>query len=1167
MSSLHSEKWLQHRQFGIIIDAGSSGSRIHIYSWINGQHLKDTAPAHEFIGVLPTIEPGVESGSPNSSSWTTRIVPGIAEFKEKPEDVGEHLEPLLDHALKVVPESEIPHTPIYLLATAGLRLVQDDIRQQILDNSCNYIKDNYKFKIDICKNHIKNISGEEEGIYGWVAINYMMGGFDNGGVKMIDSDVPGSEQHDKDDWDPNAELHGSGIDGSNDSDSSHRHTLGFLDMGGASTQIAFEPAPQASQDHADDLTNVMIYTLDGQMLEYHVFVTTFLGYGSNQARRRYVKDYLLEDNKDLLESQKPDVQFRILDPCLPKSLQLNETHTLPHVPLLGSGSFTDCLKRVEVLLNKDKECTDVPCLFNGVHTPPIDFNINTFIGVSEYWYSSHDLLGLGGAYDYAQFEEKSAEFCNSEWDDIKSRPDYQNQTLERLETQCFKSAWLSNVLHSGFGLPRYGEKGAIGSKEQSNEVLEKAEKSIRNKNWRPPFQSINEIKDIQVTWALGAMLLISSGSMGPPDHTGIHGHPTHRPSQQIVPPADHMAPHEDTYAERMLDNYNHFMLLAILVFAFAVFWVYRSRSSKPWYNIKKFILPTTSTSPGGGNGNGNGSSGGFRLFGRFRQSNGSGTDYSALESGNTGGSAGSYGRGFSPRVALSVAYFSVTHRTRTILRSIVSRIWREPASFSVQSEDQSTMEGVSIGGYDPNSASIVPMAGISVAGGNIAPGASGILASIPESGHPPGTFEPSFHRSHSSPSTSSRPPPKVISSFMRTKKRQSGDSFSILGGKDKRDQRGPDGCVVNTALPQKQNQNFDVELTSRSGSTTNLATMWSGNNLSNTSINSNSAANTLNYQNNNGNTLQVPGEQPAGASTTWKQGWVPEDEFDDPPVPSLLTTSRSFTSISHSSNSLLTPMARYKQQQLVHQDGSTSAPTSTVNLASVMSGNGAHNQGGFASGFVTSADERDEWSADNEDGDADGDDEGDGYQQSSHQYYQHSSSFSKNVNANNTIHQYSQNPVRSASAIPFSSSKPSQNPKLTQSKSSQGVPRTQGSTYNYKQRSTGLLSGINFESGISAMTTLDDTESASDGGYLSAGSSAGGNRMNRPGPIQTTGQMGGTVHGGSRSVSPMMFNQNSTSTSSLVQGRHNVSEQDQQLVSRGSSENMRRSSMGAIMSP
>ena len=76
MAALHSEAWLNHRQFGIVIDAGSSGSRIHIYSWINPSHLKDTAPARELVGVLPTIEPGVQSGTADADAWSMRVEPG-----------------------------------------------------------------------------------------------------------------------------------------------------------------------------------------------------------------------------------------------------------------------------------------------------------------------------------------------------------------------------------------------------------------------------------------------------------------------------------------------------------------------------------------------------------------------------------------------------------------------------------------------------------------------------------------------------------------------------------------------------------------------------------------------------------------------------------------------------------------------------------------------------------------------------------------------------------------------------------------------------------------------------------------------------------------------------------------------------------------------------------
>ncbi|KAF9131687.1 Golgi apyrase [Mortierella sp. 14UC] len=1160
---IHSDDWMKNRQFGIVIDAGSSGSRLHIYSWINRNHILQTTPHAQIAGVLPTIEPGVESDSEHAAEWTKRTEPGIADFKDRPDDVGEHLEPLLDHALTIIPESEIARTPIYVLATAGLRLVQDDIREQILTNSCDYIRDNYKFYMGECKNHIKNISGEEEGIYGWVAINYLMGGFDNGGVKMIKPEVPDSESHNSDDSSsiPPVDSHGSGTKSQGDDDSfSHRHTLGFLDMGGASTQIAFEPSPEASRAHANDLMAVHLRTLDGHTLEYNVFVTTFLGYGSNQARRRYVKDYLLASNKDLLEKGDSVIHTPIEDPCLPKRLQLSETHTVPHVPLMGSGSFQECLKKVEVLLNKDKECHDEPCLFNGVHTPPIDFNINTFIGVSEYWYSSHDILGLGGAYDYAEFERKSAEFCNSEWDDIKDRPDYQDQAQERLEMQCFKSAWLSNVLHGGFGLPRFGEKGALGSEEQSSEVLEKAEESIKKKNWRPPFQSINAIKDIQVTWTLGAMLLISSGSLDLPDpHLGGE----HHAPSQALPPAEHKAPHEDTYPERMLDSYNHFMLLAIVLFGLAIFWVYRSRSSKTWPTLRRWLGSAGPTSPGGSGGSG----GGLPFVGRFRRTSGpSNADYSALESG-IAGSTTTYGRSF----GLKVFYLSVVHHTRSVWWSITSRIWPEPRGFDpLDGQPGEMIEAITIAGYDGNSSTTntMPLGGMGGHHGGTPAGSFGTsgLNTILEGGNggigsngngAGGVYDQNYHRSHSHQSGASRGPPKTKPNFFRmNKKRFSGDSQSLFGNKNGPGNVGADGCVVNTALLQKQTKN-SVELTARIASSTNLSGLWSNNNNSTSSV---------------PNSINNP-EQPSGTGS-WKQGWIPEDEADEVPMPSLLSTSRSYNTVINSSGQspLLTPMARYKLQ---HQEGSSSAPSSTVNLGSALLQAQVHNSGfASSSGFVTSADEREEWSADG----GDGDDEGEGYMDRrpsghsttnslDHKGFQQ---YQQNHQVQVNQQQYSNQPVRSASAVPFLSSSPRSNrshhhhhQQQLQQQSSPIVP-TIGS--RYKQRSTGLLSGINFDTGGGAMTSIDvGQESAGEAGYQS-GSSTG------HGPSVSSGRFGaGSVVGpaGARSGSPTILNlqQASNSTSSLVLGRHNVSEQDQQLVSRGSSENLRRGSMGVVMSP
>ncbi|CAG8569963.1 13481_t:CDS:2, partial [Racocetra fulgida] len=445
-----------------VIDAGSSGSRIQIYSWKEHDFVrrgKDPKDLH----ILPTIERGDEFGVKWQKKANIRInSTGISSFALNPTQVGEkHLKELIDFALEVVPPDEVSNTPIYLLATAGMRLLPPQQQAAILQS-------------------------EKEGLYGWVAVNYLMGGFekDKGEHKVINS-LQLNQSYDND-----------------PSSTKHLTTFGFLDMGGASTQIAFEPNVEESKKHANDLTSVFLWTLDGQQMEYKVFVTTFLGYGTNEARRRYIDDRISNYTSTHEKIANPDnsreqPNVLIKDPCLPIDLLLTDTTLPPPLyTLQGTGNFELCLNYTYPLLNKSVACSDEPCLFNGVHTPNIDFTVNHFIGISEYWYTSHDIFDLGGKWDYKKFETKATEYCSSNWEKIISNY-HKNSTssdLPRLELQCFKAAWLANVLHNGIGIPK-----SINSESTVGES--------------PIFQSINDINDMQVSWTLGKIVLEASSTI------------------------------------------------------------------------------------------------------------------------------------------------------------------------------------------------------------------------------------------------------------------------------------------------------------------------------------------------------------------------------------------------------------------------------------------------------------------------------------------------------------------------------------------------------------------------------------------------------------------------------------------------------------------------------
>lgn len=479
--------WLEGRKYAVLIDAGSSGSRMQVYSWKDPK-LERALRAKQ--GLDATVLPKVEKGTWENSGmdWSLKVTPGLSSFGDRPADVGKYLKGLLDHAEKIVPPSAWADTPIYVMATAGMRLLPKQQREAVLAEACRYIRQHTSFSIDGggCDEHVQVITGEEEGLLGWISINYLMDGFHIRGKK------------------PSLAGETDIMEG--------KSTFGFLDMGGASTQIAFEPSKKALQGEGAaaeaELTPVSLRMLDGTEVSHKVFVTTFLGYGTNQARQRYI---------DLLRSIDGNSQsskHALPDPCLPSGLQLSDVEGKPDVALTGTGNFTACLESMHPLLDKEAACTKPPCLFHGVHVPKIDFSVNHFIGVSEYWFSAQDVFGLGGVYDFVDFQKAANEFCSKPWAELKHHLDAGDLfgpevQLNRLQTQCFKAAWMVTVLHEGIGIPRIVDhKGAGDGTDHADEAQGKGEQ----KNL---FQSVNDIDGFSVSWTLGKAVLEASRDIPP----------------------------------------------------------------------------------------------------------------------------------------------------------------------------------------------------------------------------------------------------------------------------------------------------------------------------------------------------------------------------------------------------------------------------------------------------------------------------------------------------------------------------------------------------------------------------------------------------------------------------------------------------------------------------
>ncbi|EAL90545.1 hypothetical protein LV164_000962 [Aspergillus fumigatus] len=432
-------------QYALMIDAGSQGSRIHVYRFNN-------------CGPSPELEDEVFFQTEPKKGGS-----GLSSYKEDAEGAAKSLDPLMEVAMKNVPDEYKSCSPIAVKATAGLRMLGPELSQKILDAVRNRLETVYPFPVvSKEKGGVEIMDGSDEGVYAWITTNYLLG------------KIGGPDE---------------------------TPTAAVFDLGGGSTQIVFQPTfPKSKSGGMPERLSEGDHKYDLQFggRHFELYQHSHLGYGLMAARKAIhtsiIENMLASSPKDLSWLKQP-----IPNPCIGPEMEKNVTLEFPEghklapevqVTMVGpkvGSTAAQCRGLAEKTLNKEAACTLAPCSFNGVHQPSLE---KTFaredVYIFSYFYDRTKPLGMPDSFTLDELHQLTSTVCGGEdsWGIFAGIEGALKELRDRPEW-CLDLNFMMSLLHTGYEMPL------------SREV--KIAKKIKNR---------------ELGWCLGASLPLLSQESG-----------------------------------------------------------------------------------------------------------------------------------------------------------------------------------------------------------------------------------------------------------------------------------------------------------------------------------------------------------------------------------------------------------------------------------------------------------------------------------------------------------------------------------------------------------------------------------------------------------------------------------------------------------------------------
>lgn len=358
--------------FDVVIDAGSTGSRVHIFEFErkDGELIIETEYVH-------------------------RVQPGLSSFADHPDEAVSSVKQLLDVAVSRVPRRYHSCTSVTLKATAGLRLLPEAKSQSILDKVRRFIET----KTPFTNRGVSIISGNEEGVYGWMTVNYLLG-------RVFSTTKP---------------------------------SVAIMEMGGASAQLVFEAGREDGEWVPYNYVSHLRINGRSIVLYHH----SYLGLGLNEARRRV---YKAASTNELQKQQNSRTTF----PCFPPQFAVGteDRITLEGGSEAGMQSYDECRRAVVGALlpstAPSRVCQHRQCGIDGVPQPELLPETHSILAFSYFFDRLKPFLRSNdhsGDLRVAGVRQAGVEVCNTA-----------NHSQNK-ETTCLDLVYMYAYLHDGLGLP------------------------------------------------------------------------------------------------------------------------------------------------------------------------------------------------------------------------------------------------------------------------------------------------------------------------------------------------------------------------------------------------------------------------------------------------------------------------------------------------------------------------------------------------------------------------------------------------------------------------------------------------------------------------------------------------------------------------------------------